>query len=161
MGPKADPAARPLTMRNICPADARILTAIASEAEQAANWSEDSYRKLIAAEGVVSLLAERQRCVIGFVIGRLAADEAEILNLAVRGELRRQGEGSALLRAALEQFRKQGAQRVFLEVRKSNSTAIAFYTKHGFVQSGQRPAYYRNPDEDALCMEKKLTGPAD
>jgi ribosomal-protein-alanine acetyltransferase len=123
----------------------------------AASWSLDSLRKLTMDVGVVALVCELGASVTGFIVARQAGDEAEILNLAVRPQSRRAGRGSALLVAALKLFHSQGVTRAFLEVRESNASAIAFYAKHGFVPAGRRNAYYRDPPEDAVVMEKKLT----
>jgi ribosomal-protein-alanine N-acetyltransferase len=60
------------------------------------------------------------------------------------------------LMAALEEFQSREVSRVFLEVRESNQAGIAFYAKHGFSKTGLRPAYYRDPAEAAVMMEKKL-----
>jgi ribosomal-protein-alanine acetyltransferase len=93
----------------------------------------------------------------GFLLGRLAADQAELLNLAVLASQRRQGAGTALLAKAIQEWRPRGAKSVYLEVRESNTGAIAFYEKHGFAKTGLRKGYYRAPDESALTMVKKLT----
>jgi ribosomal-protein-alanine N-acetyltransferase len=92
------------------------------------------------------------------VVGRQVADEGEILNLAVRRQNRRRGEGHGLLSAILEQLHRRGVNKVFLEVRESNEVGIAFYEKMGFAETGRRPGYYRDPEEAAVLMEKKLTG---
>jgi len=91
-------------------------------------------------------------------MGREVADEAEIFNLAVAPQYRRQGHGTALVTAALEGMRSRGIQSVFLEVRESNLGAIAFYEDLGFLRSGRRKDYYRYPDEAAITMVRKLTG---
>src|SRR6266705_2993706 len=87
-----------------------------------------------------------------------AESYGEALNLAVEPERRGKGEGGELLKKALEELRAQGARRVFLEVRESNETGIAFYAKRGFVKTGRREGYYREPEEAAVVMELKLTG---
>jgi tRNA threonylcarbamoyladenosine biosynthesis protein TsaB len=61
-----------------------------------------------------------------------------------------------LLAAALAEFRLRAVENAYLEVRESNTGAIAFYEKHGFVKTGIRKGYYRNPDESAITMEKNL-----
>jgi ribosomal-protein-alanine N-acetyltransferase len=106
---------------------------------------------------VVALVSGVEGKVAGFIIGRLVGDEAEILNLAVTPARRRQGDGGALLAAALEEFASRRVSRVFLEVRESNETAISFYSKHGFTKTGRRSGYYRDPDEAAIVMHRKLT----
>ena len=88
--------------------------------------------------------------VAGFlVMRRLAADEGEILNLAVAREFRRKRVAEGLFRAALERFRGY----VFLEVRKSNDAAQEFYKYLGFQVVSLRTSYYDNPPETAIVMK--------
>lgn len=137
--------------------DIEAATEILLKSPGAAPWSRASHEKVISDPSVLGLVCESNSRVTAFIIARQIADEAEVLNLAVAPNWRHAGLGSALLAAALEEFRRRDAMRVFLEVRESNSNAIAFYEKHGFLPAGRRKAYYRDPVEDAICMEKKLT----
>ncbi len=84
---------------------------------------------------------------------RIVGDEAELLRIGVLPEARKRGQGSALLRAMLEDLEKEKVRRCFLEVRCSNHAAISLYRKFGFQESGRRKAYYNKPVEDALLME--------
>lgn len=93
---------------------------------------------------------------LGFVCGRLAADEAEILKLSVAPAVRRQGIGSRLLDEALCRCRKKGAASCFLELRASNTPAKRLYEKKGFVMVGTRRGYYTEPPEDAVMMRLNL-----
>ena len=63
-----------------------------------------------------------------------------------------------MLQLALEEIASGGGKTAYLEVRESNTGAISFYEKQGFSKTGLRKAYYRNPDEAAVTMEKKLAG---
>ena len=146
------------TIREFREADAAAAAEILKASPEAAQWTEWGFRELLGWRGVVALVSERGTESTGFVIGRQAADEAEILNLAVAPANRRQGEGGALLKGALVEFRSRGISRVFLEVRESNKIGIAFYEKHGFSKTGRRAGYYLNPNEAAIAMEKKLKG---
>ena len=137
--------------------DADALIAIAAQAPEAANWSKESYVKFACEAGSLALVVEADGQIRGFLLGRLAADQAELLNLAVVASQRRQGTGTALLSKAMQEWRPRGAKSVYLEVRQSNTGAIAFYEKHGFAKIGFRKGYYRDPDEAALTMVKKLT----
>jgi [ribosomal protein S18]-alanine N-acetyltransferase len=148
-------SARPL-IRRIRPEDVNAVMDIARESETAAAWSAESVKEMLAWTGLVALTSERDGIFTGFLFARQVADEAELLNTAVRKSLRREGHGSALLAAALHELCRSGVRRVFLEVRESNRAAIAFYRKHGFADSGRRRGYYHHPIEDALCMEKKI-----
>jgi tRNA threonylcarbamoyladenosine biosynthesis protein TsaB len=140
------------------PEDAAAAIAVLKESLEAANWSEKSYVESLGWRGAVALASEFEGRVTGFIIGRQIAGDGEILNLAVIPERRRQGEGRALLTAALDEFRARRTGRIFLEVRESNQAAIAFYAKHGFAETGRRAGYYQDPAEAAILMEKKLTG---
>lgn len=136
--------------------DAAQVAAILKEAKEAANWSEEALRETELLPGVAALVSERGGIVSGFLVGRQVLDEAEILNLAVKQEMRRKGEGRALVLRALEEFGERGISRVFLEVRESNAGAIAFYRGLRFVAIGRRKDYYREPMESAIVMERRL-----
>lgn len=129
---------------------------ILQESDTAAAWSAKNVEEMLASAGILALASERKGTVTGFLFARQVADEAELLNIAVRRDFRRKGEGSALLSAAIGELSTNRVRRIFLEVRQSNHGAIAFYQKHGFSDSGRRKSYYRDPIEDALCMDKKL-----
>ena len=144
-------------LREFRPLDADAVMAIAAQAPEAANWSKESYVKFACEAGSLALVLEADGQIGGFLLGRLAADQAELLNLAVVGAQSRQGAGTALLTKAIQGWRLRGAKSVYLEVRESNTGAIAFYEKHGFAKMGLRKGYYRSPDEAALTMVKKLT----
>ncbi len=138
--------------------DVAPVTKILEKTPEAANWAAESYGEALSWSGVLALVCETEGKVCGFIIAKQVADEAEVLNLAVAPETRGKGEGGELLKKALEELRGRGASRVFLEVRESNETGIAFYTKRGFVKTGRREGYYREPEEAAVVMELKLTG---
>jgi ribosomal-protein-alanine N-acetyltransferase len=146
------------TIRAFRAEDSAALASILREAPEAANWTQASYREWMNSPGAVAFVSEGDGRVTGFIIGRQVSDEAEVLNLAVAPQARRKGQGGALLKRSLDEFRALGAGRVYLEVRESNVTAMAFYAKHGFSQSGRRPKYYRKPEEAAIVLEMRLAG---
>ncbi len=88
------------------------------------------------------------------MLARAAADEAEILTLAVRPEARGKGLGRALLQAAINQARTLGAATMFLEVGADNPHALALYAGLGFAKVGARKAYYDG--RDALVLRLPL-----
>ncbi len=95
----------------------------------------------------------------GFAMGRIAADEVELLTLAVAPAARRQGVGARLLATLLEKARTRGASRVFLEVAADNTAAVGLYLQAGFSVCGRRHGYYPRPDgppTDALVMVRSL-----
>ena len=103
-----------------------------------------------------AFVAEQDGEVAGIIVTRIAADEAEILNLAVLPKVRRRGVARALLLTALTSARALNARRAFLEVRESNLDARAFYSCMGFIEFGRRRVYYQGPAEDALILTLQL-----
>jgi ribosomal-protein-alanine N-acetyltransferase len=157
MAPDAHPAkARELVIRALEPSDAANAVALSRVSLSASLWPEASYR-FAPESGSCGWAAFEKGEFAGFLIARCAADEAEILNLAVALQLRRRGLAAALFHAALAEFRKRGIRRVFLEVRESNLPAIRLYEKLGFFVTSRRPAYYTNPSEAALVLSLDLT----
>lgn len=93
-----------------------------------------------------------------YVSFNLIGDEIEILNIAVKPELRRQGLGSRLLRLTLSIAAHMGAKKAFLDVRESNQDARALYRGFGFERIGTRRKYYPDTNEDALTMTLDMSG---
>lgn len=93
----------------------------------------------------------------GFAVLSTVLDEAEILEVAVAGNLRREGIASGLMTEILEWCKKNGISQIFLEVRESNSAARNYYKKFDFIENGFRKNYYKNPSENAVLMSKKLS----
>jgi ribosomal-protein-alanine N-acetyltransferase len=144
------------TIRAFLPADAVAATEILRGSPEASQWTEWGLKELLGWRGVLALVSEVDGKVLGFIIGRQVAGEAEILNLAVMAAKRGRGEGRALLMAAMDEFRARQVSRVFLEVRESNGTGMSFYEKHGFSKTGRRRGYYHDPDEAAIVMDIKF-----
>jgi ribosomal-protein-alanine N-acetyltransferase len=86
---------------------------------------------------------------------RLAADEAEVLTIAVVPTAQRRGLGSQLLVKAAGHVHACGARTMFLEVSESNEPARALYRRFGFSTVGRRPSYY-GPSMDALLLRANL-----
>lgn len=84
--------------------------------------------------------------------------ELEIINIAVNPALRRQGVGASLLRHVRSEAELSGAERIILEVRRTNAPAIALYQSQGFTQAGIRRNYYPDTGEDALVYVLCLPG---
>jgi ribosomal-protein-alanine N-acetyltransferase len=82
----------------------------------------------------------------GFILCRLAADEAEILTIAVAPRKRRKGLAGRLLTASIARLTTLGAKTLFLEVEAENTAARALYKRFGFETVGERKSYYRKAD---------------
>ena len=124
--------------------DLDAVAAIQEASPGAAHWKVADY---LEQDFRVAIEGNR---VVGFLVARtLAADEREILNLAVAPDFRRKGVARALLDDAFKGFR--GA--VFLEVRESNKVAQEFYKSLGFKELSKRQGYYGSPPESAIVMK--------
>jgi [ribosomal protein S18]-alanine N-acetyltransferase len=143
-------------MMSATPAHAAVLSAMHEAAFAPAEpWSAAFIATQLGLPGAFGLFDERG----GFVLARVAADEAEILTLAVIPEARGAGIGKRLLAAAMKAAAAEGARTMFLEVGPGNEAALRLYASAGFSQAGRRRAYY--PDRsDALLMRAKLAGSA-
>ncbi len=124
-------------------------------------WSPEEMATLIASSSTVGAAAldPVSGRLLGFVLSRLAADEAEILTIAVDSAHQGRGVGRALLSGNLRQAANAGAKAMFLEVAEDNAPALALYERFGFVKVGQRSGYYRRADgtrATAIVMRKSL-----
>ncbi|MDE3176209.1 MAG: ribosomal protein S18-alanine N-acetyltransferase [Pseudomonadota bacterium] len=125
-------------------------------------WSQSEMESLIGDPNAVGTAAldPANAKLRGFVLSRLAADEAEILTIAVDRALRKAGVGRDLLRAHLTHVAAAGATRIFLEVDEHNAAALALYARFGFAKVGERKGYYKRPDGGAtaaLVMRRDLS----
>lgn len=102
------------------------------------------------------LVAADGETVLGYVGSQSVIDEADMMNLAVLPEARRQGIAEQLVGELCTRLAENGIRHLLLEVRVSNEPAISLYEKLGFEQIGRRPNYYFHPKEDALILRKEL-----
>ena len=146
-------------IRRMSTSDASAAHSILKESPEASIWSTESLLESVS-QGI-AWAAELDGGVAGILIGRVAADEFEILNLAVGKTCRRRGIATQLVGFALEFARRAGVRRTYLEVRASNAGGIAFYKRMGFRDCGRRANYYREPLEDAvqLVLHKEEIAP--
>ncbi len=144
---------------SLVPADgahAAVLAAIHAAAFAAAEaWGADAMRLQLALPGCFGWLRPDAA---GFVLARVAADEAELLTLAVLPAARRRGLGAALLAAAAREAARRGARALFLEVADGNAGAQALYGAAGFAPVGRRSRYYPG-GADALVLRLGLDMP--
>ena len=119
-------------------------------------WSAHSLLEAMQSETSRAFVAERSGEVVGYLMARISGPEGEILDLAVLPQERRRGAGRSLLQAAEEALAREGVAEAYLEVRESNTAAIALYQAEGYRAVGMRRHYYRNPPEDALVLRTAL-----
>lgn len=118
-------------------------------------WSAAEIAALAAGSGAFFLLTPQ-----ALLLGRIAADEAELLTLAVHPDARRKGLGRRLLREFEARAAAAGAVTAFLEVAADNAAARALYAAAGWDEAGRRRGYYRRPGAravDAVVLRRQLT----
>lgn len=133
--------------------DATALAALHGAAFSPA-WDERAMMDLLQ-NGACAFIANDAGINIGFALMRLAADEAELLSIAVSEAARQQGIGQKLMNALCKQARVGGVNTFFLEVASDNQAACHFYEKNGFSRLGLRKKYYANGG-DALTYSLTL-----
>lgn len=136
----------------IVPMVERHLVALA-EIEKAcfhAPWSESMLREEL--DKGIFLVAERDGQAVGYVGCQTVLDEGYITNVAVSPDARRQGIARALIAKLTDEARAARLAFVTLEVRASNTPAIALYEGAGFGRVGVRKNFYTAPTEDAVLM---------
>lgn len=144
-----------IAVRNAARSDAEALSAL--EREVFSNpWNRCMLDDAFARPETIALCSGPETSFSGFILLRAAADEAEILRLAVHPAWRRRGLGSALLCRGLSLAKRRGAATAFLEVRETNKAAVSFYAAHLFEVRGKRLRYYSDNGEAALVMARIL-----
>lgn len=114
-------------------------------------WSEDALRsELSGLNKVVYVAAEVDGVVVGYAGIWVILDEGHITNVAVHPDYRRHGIGREIVSRLLAFSEEEGVEQQTLEVRPSNSGAIALYEGFGFQLAGRRKGYYADNHEDAL-----------
>lgn len=130
----------------------------------ARGWSAEDFAALMAGVNVFALTARREslfglRRIAGFVVVRIAADEAEVLTIAVSRARRGQGYGRLLMEEALRRLYRERIAACFLEVNRDNHPAVGLYRGLGFEDIGMRKGYYDSvvgADGAAIVMRLAL-----
>ena len=129
----------------------------------AAPWTIGNFRDALTV-GYSACVGEREGRILVYGVLMLAPGEAQILNVSVAPDARRQGLGRCLLRRFVDDAMRLGVEQLFLEVRVSNLAAIGLYESEGFARVARRERYYppSGPDavrEDALVLRRALPQP--
>jgi ribosomal-protein-alanine N-acetyltransferase len=134
--------------------DAAAIAAVHAASFQR-SWGEDEFHRLIADRSVVTHRATVGRTLIGFILSRITAGEAEILSVAIAPARRGRGFARPLLDLHLRRLAGLGARAVFLEVDEHNAPACRLYRRAGFHQVGRRKGYY-DGGTAALVLRRDL-----
>jgi ribosomal-protein-alanine N-acetyltransferase len=137
-----------LAWRPLREADLAYVAALEAQI-YASPWTMGNFRDALAA-GYSARVGERECRIVAYGVLMLVPGEAQILNLSVVPDARREGLGRTLLRGFVDDARRLGAEQIFLEVRASNEVAIALYETEGFAPIARRVGYYPGAATDAL-----------
>ena len=118
-------------------------------------WSETSVASELTNPLSCWLVSLENDRVTGYVGSQTVVGETDMMNIAVHPDFRRRGIAEALILELIDGLKARENHCLTLEVRASNTSAIALYGKLGFTQVGLRKNYYRNPREDALILRKE------
>jgi ribosomal-protein-alanine N-acetyltransferase len=134
--------------------DAPAIAAVQAASFQR-GWGEDEFRRLLLDRNVVCHRAMIGRTLIGFILSRLVAGEAEILSVAIAAPWRGRGFARPLLDLHMRRLAGLGARAIFLEVDEKNMPARRLYRKAGFYDVGRRHSYYES-GASALVLRRDL-----
>jgi [ribosomal protein S18]-alanine N-acetyltransferase len=118
-------------------------------------WEEDEVHRLLLDSTVVAHRALVRRTMVGFIMSRMAVDEAEILSVAIAPARRGRGFSRPLLDFHLRSLAGLGARTVFLEVDEHNAPARKLYAGAAFHEVGRRQGYYQG-GATALILRRDL-----
>ena len=125
-------------------------------------WSKSLFTTSIENSNNICYCLSLNDKTIGYLIAMLALDSADILNIGIEPDFKRQGHGTALLNHLIEELRKRDIGEILLEVRVGNKSAIQFYKKQGFEEISVRKNYYtknsknQSQREDGIIMSIQI-----
>lgn len=148
-------------LRTARSSDLDAVLALEQATDTAPRWPLSAYAAIVegAAPNRWMIVAHSREALVGFAVGMVQRDPVnigELESVAVAATARRAGIGHALCSAVIEWCRCRGATEMVLEVRATSAGPRALYAALGFTETGLRPGYYRNPEDDAIIMIRKL-----
>jgi ribosomal-protein-alanine N-acetyltransferase len=123
-------------------------------------WGADEFEQILIERNALAHRLRLGRTIIGFIVSRTAADEAEILSVAIASNQRGHGYSRELLRTHIGYLAGHGLKTVFLEVEENNRPARALYERAGFRVVGRRERYYKDASGEqlnAVVMQRDLS----
>ena len=139
--------------------DARRLAQLHGESFHR-GWGEGEFESMLSERNTLVHRLKVGRQLVGFAVSRMAADEAEILSIAVAAGYRGRGLSRNLLLTHLGHLAGHGVRTIFLEVEENNQPARRLYERAGFSVAGRRERYYQQPGGEhlnALLMRRDLS----
>ncbi|HBT79394.1 MAG TPA: ribosomal-protein-alanine N-acetyltransferase [Selenomonas sp.] len=140
-----------VSFREMVPDDADAVAAVEAACFPVP-WSRESFWREASNEHTCYRLAVADEQVVGFAGCWVTCDEAQITNIALLPDWRGQGLGTRLMADLMAAAKARGCTAMTLEVRPSNTAALALYHHYGFKEAGRRKGYYTDNGEDAIIM---------
>lgn len=123
-------------------------------------WGADEFEQILIERNSLAHRLRAGQKIVGFIVSRIAADQAEILSIAVAASYRGRGLSRDLLRTHLGHLAGHGLKTVFLEVEENNRPARSLYNRAGFRVVGRRERYYKDAGGEqlnAVVMQRDLS----
>lgn len=136
----------------MCPEHIRAVKALLDRCFGASSWSREAIKGELGKADAVCLIAVEDGRVIGFLAFEQVLDEGSIIEVAVHPDYRRRGIARQMIADVINSAEHLAA--VFLEVRESNTPAIALYESLGFGKISIRKDYYDHPKENAVVYQR-------
>lgn len=158
---------KPVRIRPMDFGDIGAVMEIENASETGSGWTETGLLTylmrddtlFLVAEEAASLASDNDEPAEGHIVGYMGLlmvpEESDVLNIAVREDARRRGIATKLMNEVEKEAKKRGVTVFHLEVRESNTAALALYERLGFVRDGLRKNYYTEPVENAVTMTKR------
>lgn len=143
-----------ISIRKMSVADVDVLHKIETQCFSEP-WSKNQFLMIPSLDYAHFYVLEFEGIIVGFA-GIYVTDVAELMNIAILPRFQRMRFASYLLKECVRKARQFKAEKMLLEVRRSNTPAISLYKKFGFGNIGIRRNYYKAPVEDAIVMMKDL-----
>lgn len=119
-------------------------------------WSENEFIRCLRQRNCIGIVAEKNDCVLGYLIYELHKDRLHVLNFAVAKAARRRGVGTAMIKTLIGKLTPTCRNRIMLEVRESNLSAQCFFRAIGFKAVLVLRDFYDDTDEDAYVMQYRV-----
>ena len=119
-------------------------------------WSQKAIEDEVNNPNAFFVTAVDEEKILGYGGMHCTHQECYIDNIAVFGQKRKKGVGTAIVKALVQEAQRRGAEYISLEVRPSNRPAVGLYTKLGFMEEGRRRNFYSDPTEDALILTRRF-----
>ena len=118
-------------------------------------WNSETLKNELENNNSYYIVAKINNNIVGFAGIKTVLEEADIMNVVTKKDIRNSGIGSALFSAIIDYAKSNKVKKITLEVNENNLSAIHLYEKFGFVKIAERKKYYNGTDT-AIIMQLNL-----